>query len=196
MRQLLKLHETILMADFAWGEKMTLNIVIVEPKIPQNTGNIARTCAATGARLHIVGPMAFEIDDSKLTRAGLDYWHLLDITYYDDIVAFFDALSGGTLETGSAAPDTSAYNMFYFTTKAPHIYTEPEYKDDVYLVFGSETKGLDEALLYRNPEQCVRFPLLSTARSLNLSNAVAIGVFEVLRQWEFPRLLNYGKMAD
>jgi len=178
------------------GEKMTLNIVIVEPKIPQNTGNIARTCAATGARLHLVGPMAFEIDDSKLTRAGLDYWHLLDITYYDDIVGFFDALSGGTLEAGSASPDTSAYNMFYFTTKAPHIYTEPEYKDDVYLVFGSETKGLDEALLYRNPDQCVRFPLLSTARSLNLSNSVAIGVFEVLRQWDFPRLQNYGKMAE
>ena len=187
---------------------MTLNIVIVEPKIPQNTGNIARTCAATGARLHLVGPMAFEIDDSKLTRAGLDYWHLLDITYYDDIIGFFDVLSCGTLEsggtleacgtleTGNAAPDTSAYNMFYFTTKAPHIYTEPDYKDNAYLVFGSETKGLDEALLYRNPDQCVRFPLLSTARSLNLSNAVAIGVFEVLRQWGFPRLQNYGKMAD
>ena len=175
---------------------MTLNIVLVEPKIPQNTGNIARTCAATGARLHLVGPMAFEIDDNKLTRAGLDYWHLLDITYYDDIVGFFDVLSGATLEAGTVAPDTSAYNMFYFTTKAPHVYTEPEYKDNAYLVFGSETKGLDEALLYKNPDQCIRFPLLSSARSLNLSNAVAIGAFEVLRQWNFPKLQNYGKMAE
>jgi len=195
---------------------MTLNIVLVEPQIPQNTGNVARTCAATGARLHLVGPMAFEIDDKKLKRAGLDYWHLLDITFYDDITMFFDIISNGTLNTtdstqgiqngtinppdntqstSSNAPDTSAYNFHYFTTKAPHIYTEPKYKDNSYLFFGSETKGLDEALLYKNPDQCVRFPMLPGARSMNLSNTVAVGTFEVLRQWNFPNLQNYGKMA-
>jgi len=159
---------------------MTLNIVIVEPQIPQNTGNIARTCAATGSCLHLVGPMAFKIDDKKLKRAGLDYWHLLDITYYDDINDFFTKVVG---------------EFYYFTTKAPRIYTEPEYKDNVYLLFGSETKGLDEALLYKNPERCVRFPMKPDARSMNLSNAVAIGTFEVLRQWNFPTLQNHGKMA-
>ena len=226
---------------------MTLNIVMVEPQIPQNTGNVARTCAATGARLHLVGPMAFKIDDKKLKRAGLDYWHMLDISFYDDIADFFGMVSGGTLtiqsdtgdlndtsfiahpdalstensiatqtdysdtstivrsettpiilsnESSLTYPDTSSLNLYYFTTKAPHIYTEPEYKDDVYLIFGSETKGLDEALLYRNKEQCVRFPMIPGARSMNLSNSVAVGVFEVLRQWGFPHLQNYGKMVE
>jgi len=161
---------------------MTLNIVLVEPQIPQNTGNVARTCAATGARLHIVGPMAFDIDDRKLKRAGLDYWHLLDISYYNDIDEFF-----------AIAKPKDAY---YFTTKAPEVYTEPKYNDNVYILFGSETKGLDEALLYKNPERCVRIPMIDGARSMNLSNTVAIGVFEVLRQWGFPKLKNYGKMAE
>jgi len=173
---------------------MTLNIVMVEPQIPQNTGNVARTCAATGARLHLVGPMAFKVDDRKLKRAGLDYWHLLDITFYDDIIEFFTKISGGTLTAQNTFPDTSSYEFYYFSTKAPNIYTEPQYKDNTYLFFGSETKGLDEALLYKNPHQCVRFPMLPDARSMNLSNAVAIGVFEVLRQWNFPELQNHGKM--
>ena len=179
---------------------MTLNIVMVEPQIPQNTGNVARTCAATGARLHLVGPMAFKVDDKKLKRAGLDYWHLLDITYYEDIFEFFRKVSGGKLfnEVGlnKKYRCTSEYEFYYFTTKAPNIYTEPVYKDNAYLFFGSETKGLDEALLYENPTQCVRFPMLPDARSLNLSNAVAVGVFEVLRQWGFPELQNHGKMAE
>ena len=175
---------------------MRLNIVLVEPQIPQNTGNIARTCAATGARLHLVGPMAFEIDDKKLKRAGLDYWLLLDISYYSDIAEFFSRVSNGTPGTFGSAPDTSGFEFYYFTTKAPRIYTEPEYKDNAYLFFGSETKGLDEALLYKNPSQCVRFPMRQGARSMNLSNAVAIGVFEVLRQWGFRELQNYGKMAE
>jgi len=160
---------------------MTLNIVLVEPQIPQNTGNVARTCAATGTRLHLVGPMAFKIDDKKLKRAGLDYWHLLDITYYENIDEFFNKTSG---------------EYFYFTTKAPRKYTEPNYTDNTYLIFGSETKGLEEKLLYKNPERCVRFPMQPDARSLNLSNAVAVGVFEVLRQWDFPELQNHGKMAQ
>jgi len=175
---------------------MTLNIVMVEPQIPQNTGNVARTCAATGSRLHLVGPMPFTPDDKKLKRAGLDYWHLLDITYYENIADFFHKTSNGTLSATDAAPDTSAYEFHYFTTKARHIYTEPTYKDNAYLFFGSESKGLDEALLYKNPDQCVRFPMLPGARSMNLSNTVAIGVFEVLRQWNFPALQNHGKMAQ
>jgi len=178
---------------------MTLNIVLIEPQIPQNTGNVARTCAATGTRLHLVGPMAFKVDDKKLKRAGLDYWHMLDITFYDDISEFYSKVSGGVLKLSNndpaGYPDTSTHEFHYFTTKAPRIYTEPEYKDNAYIIFGSETKGLDEALLYKNPNQCVRFPMLPDARSMNLSNAVAVGVFEVLRQWGFPNLQNHGKMA-
>jgi len=174
---------------------MTLNIVLVEPQIPQNTGNIARTCAATGARLHLVGPMGFRIDDSKLKRAGLDYWNLLDISFYDNISEFFSAVSGGALDAADAAPDTSGYEFYYFTTKAGGVYTEPRYADGAYIFFGSETKGLDETLLYRNPRQCVRLPMQSGARSLNLSNAVAVGAFEVLRQWGFPGLQKHGALA-
>ena len=175
---------------------MTLNIVLVEPQIPQNTGNVARTCAATGSRLHLVGPMGFKIDDAKLKRAGLDYWHLLDISYYDNISEFFSAVTGGALCADSNTPDTSGYGFYYFTTKARRVYTEPRYSDNAYIFFGSETKGLDEALLFRNPGQCVRLPMLRGARSLNLSNTVAVGVYEVLRQWGFPELQNHGKLAD
>jgi len=178
---------------------MKLNIVMVEPQIPQNTGNIARTCAATGARLHLVGPMGFGINDAKLKRAGLDYWHLLDITFYDDLGAFWSSVIGGDDRDGqpaaNAAPDTSAYNFYYFTTKARRVYTDPVYEDGAYIFFGSETKGLDEELLYKNPEQCVRLPMLAGARSLNLSNAVAVGVYEILRQWNFPELQNFGKLS-
>lgn len=178
------------------GISMTLNIVLVEPQIPQNAGNVARTCAATGTRLHLVGPMGFEIDDSKLKRAGLDYWHMLDISYFNDISTFFRENMGGATEVENTTPDTSGFNFHYFTTKAGRIYTQPRYSDNAFIFFGSETKGLDEALLYRNPEQCVRLPMLCSARSLNLSNAVAVGVFEVLRQWGFPALQNHGKLAD
>ena len=173
---------------------MTLNIVLVEPQIPQNAGSVARTCAVTGTRLHLVGPMGFTIDDKKLSRAGLDYWYLLDISYYDNVSAFFGAVMG--TDTENSAPDTSAFDFYYFTTKARRVYTEPEYADNAYIFFGSETKGLSEPLLFRNPEQCVRLPMLHGARSLNLSNAVAVGVFEVLRQWGFPKLQNHGKLAD
>jgi len=167
---------------------MTLNIVMVEPQIPQNTGNVARTCSVTGARLHLVGPMGFNIDDRKLKRAGLDYWHFLDISYYDDLSAFFHQVSDGVIKLEESAPDTSDYNFYYFETGSPRIYSEPEYEDNVYIFFGSETKGLPMPLLERNPNQCVRFPMRSEVRSLNLSNAVAIGTFEVLRQWGFPEL--------
>lgn len=161
----------------------SLNIVLVEPQIPQNTGNIARTCAATGARLHLVEPMGFRVDDAKLKRAGLDYWHLLDITYYSDLADFFKKNPDGP--------------FFYFSTKAEKIYSEVAYPDPCYLVFGKETAGLPEELLFANHDRCVRLPMInnSAARSLNLSNTVAVGAYEVLRQWQFPALLTHGKLT-
>ena len=159
----------------------TLNIVMVEPEIPQNTGNVARTCAATGARLHLVGPMGFKIDDKKLKRAGLDYWHLLDITYYKNLEDFFSKNSG---------------DFFFFTTKALHTHTDVSYPNNAYLFFGKETKGLPEELLLQNKDKCVRIPMVSDARSLNLSNSVAIGVYEVLRQWNYPALQNFGQLHN
>ena len=160
---------------------MQLNIVMVEPEIPQNTGNVARTCAATGARLHLVKPMGFEIDDKKLKRAGLDYWHLLDITYYESLDEFMEIHKDDT--------------MFYFTTKAPRAYTEVDFPDEVYLLFGKETKGLPEDFLKKNyDDRCVRIPMIDEARSLNLSNAIAIATYEFLRQKNFSELLQEGKL--
>lgn len=154
---------------------------MVEPEIPQNTGNVARTCAATGARLHLVKPMGFEIDDKKLKRAGLDYWHLLDITYYESLDEFMEIHKDD--------------KMFYFTTKAPRAYTEVDFPDDVYLLFGKETKGLPESLLKEHyDDRCVRIPMIDEARSLNLSNAVAIATYEFLRQKNFDKLLQEGKL--
>ncbi len=158
-----------------------INIVMVEPEIPQNTGNVARTCAATGARLHLVGPMGFKIDDKKLKRAGLDYWHFLDITYYDDLDDFFSKNSG---------------DFYFFTTKALKAHSDISYPDGCYLFFGKETKGLPEKLLLKNKENCVRIPMAGDIRSLNLSNSVAIGVYEVLRQWNYPSLENFGKLHE
>ena len=159
----------------------TLNIALIEPEIPQNTGNIARTCAATGARLHLVGPMGFTVTDAKLKRAGLDYWHLLDITYYDSLTDFLDKTKGA--------------QHYFFTTKAMQTHTQVNYADGAYLVFGKETAGLPEELLHANPERCVRLPMREGARSLNLSNAVAVGVYEALRQWGFPQLQNAGELT-
>ncbi len=157
-----------------------LNIVLVEPEIPQNTGNIARTCAATGARLHLVRPMGFEVDDKKLKRAGLDYWYLLDITYYENLDDFFEKNKDG--------------EFFFFSTKAQKRHTDVNYPDKAYLVFGKETRGLPEWLLMKHKESCVRIPMLSEARSLNLSNSVAIAVYETLRQWDYPKLLSKGEL--
>lgn len=159
-----------------------LNIVLIEPEIPQNTGNIARTCAATGARLHLVEPMGFKVDDKKLKRAGLDYWYLLDITYYDSQDDFFSKNKDG--------------NFFYFSTKAKHTHTDIVYPENTFLVFGKETAGLPEELLFNNPDTTVRIPMISDARSLNLSNAVAIGTYEVLRQWKYPELQNFGQLRS
>lgn len=158
-----------------------INIVMIEPEIPQNTGNVARTCAATGARLHLVGPMGFKADDKKLKRAGLDYWHFLDITYYESSAEFFEKNSGP---------------YFFFTTKARQVHSEVDYPDGCYIVFGKETKGLPEELLLANPESCVRIPMAGEIRSLNLSNSVAIGVYEILRQWGYPALQNFGQLHN
>lgn len=155
-----------------------VNIVLHEPEIPQNTGNIARTCAATGASLHIIKPMGFEIDDKKLKRAGLDYWHLLDITYYENLDDFFNKNKDAT--------------VFYFSTKAPAKYTEADLSGKVFLMFGKESKGLPEELLQQNKETCVRIPMRPNLRSLNLSNSVAIAVYEAFRQNDFEGLLGEG----
>ena len=159
----------------------TINIVLVEPEIPQNMGNIARTCAATGARLHIIKPMGFSIDDKKLKRAGLDYWYLLDITYYENLDDFFSKNNG---------------QFAFFTTKGRKTHSDIQYKDNCYLFFGKETKGLPESFLAEHYSECVRIPMRSDARSLNLSNAVAITVFEALRQLSFPNLQSFGKMRE
>lgn len=158
-----------------------INIVLVEPEIPQNTGNIARTCAATGASLHLARPLGFEIDDRKLKRAGLDYWDKLDITYYDGLDDFFAKNQGA--------------EFFCFTTKAKHSYTDISYPEKVFLVFGKETKGLPEELLYANPDRCVRIPMRDSLRSLNLSNSAAIAVYEVLRQRDFDGLRPDGELT-
>ncbi len=159
-----------------------INIVLHEPEIPQNTGNIARTCAATGASLHLIRPLGFTIDDKKLKRAGLDYWHQLDITYYDGMDDFF-----------AKHPDADFY---CFSTKAKYRHTDVQYPSEVYLFFGKESKGLPEKFLHDNPERCVRIPMRNGLRSLNLSNSVAIAVYEVLRQTDFEGLRTAGELTQ
>lgn len=144
------------------------NIVLVEPEIPQNTGNIARTCAATGCRLHLVRPLGFEVSDRYLKRAGLDYWKDVEIAYYDSF-AELRAKFGKN-------------RFFYFTTKGLNKYCDVEFREGDFLVFGKETKGLPEELLKENRENCLRIPMIGETRSLNLSNSVAIAVYEGLRQ--------------
>lgn len=161
-------------------EKQPLHVVLVEPQIPQNTGNIARTCAATGAVLHLVRPLGFQIDDKKLKRAGLDYWHLLDIRYYDGLEDFFSKNHGP---------------FYYFTTKARHRHSDVRYEPGAYLVFGREDAGLPETLLLHNEACCVRLPMIPGARSLNLSNSVAVGVYEALRQGDYQGLKEIGELT-
>jgi tRNA (cytidine/uridine-2'-O-)-methyltransferase len=159
-----------------------IHIVLVEPEIPQNTGNIARTCAATGASLHLVRPMGFAIDDKKMKRAGLDYWDKLDIHFYDSLADFMEQHKDDAL--------------YFFTTKGQHCYTDITYPEKVYLVFGKETRGLPEDLLYAHPDTCLRIPMRDQLRSLNLSNSVAVAVYEVLRQEHFDRLLQEGQLTQ
>lgn len=157
-----------------------LNVVLVEPEIPQNCGNIARTCAATGARLHLIRPLGFDISEKAVRRAGLDYWHMVEVFDYENLEDFF------------ARNDVR--QMWCLSTKAPRCYTEASFEDGCYLFFGKETKGLPECFLEAHRDSCIRIPMRDAARSLNLSNSVAVTVFEALRQQEFPGLLDHGKM--
>jgi len=158
---------------------MKLNIVLAHPQIPQNTGNVARTCAATGASLHLIKPMAFELDDSKMKRAGLDYWDKLDVHVYES----FDDFFAKTAHTGE---------YWFLETRMARNYCDIEYKDNAYLIFGQEDTGIPQEILRKNFDRCVQIPMRAGLRSLNLSNSVAIGVYEVLRQWGFPELGELG----
>ena len=158
-----------------------LNIVLVEPEIPQNCGNIARTCAATGARLHLIRPLGFDISEKAVKRAGLDYWHLVQVHDYENLEDFFSK--------------NDVKQMWCLSTKAPRCYTQAKFEDDCYLFFGKETKGLPESFLQEHEESCIRLPMRSQARSLNLSNSVAITVYEALRQLDFPELQDIGSMG-
>lgn len=160
---------------------MSYNVVLVEPEIPQNTGNIARTCAVTNTKLHIVKPMGFEITDAKLKRAGLDYWHFLGVKYYENIDEFFETNKGE--------------RFFFSTTKAVNNYCDVQFCDNDFILFGKETKGLDEALLKANKEHCIRIPMIDEARSLNLSNSVAVVLYEALRQQNFEGLKEKGALT-
>ncbi len=151
-----------------------LNVVLYQPKIPQNTGNIARTCAAVGARLHLIRPLGFSVRDRHLKRAGLDYWHMVEIAYYDTMADFLAKHHGK--------------NLNFITKKASKTYDKIDFSGEVFLIFGKETSGLPEDLLENNRERCYRIPMKSDARSLNLSNAVAIIVYEACRQKGFGGL--------
>jgi len=152
-----------------------LNIVLVEPEIPPNTGNVARLCAATGATLHLVKPLGFSIDDKQLKRAGLDYWHLLDIVMYENFEEFEEKNPEGI--------------RYLATTKGGRVYSDISYEPEGFLIFGKETKGLAPEILERYSDTTLRLPMRAEARSLNLSNSVAVVVYEVLRQWDFPGLV-------
>lgn len=157
-----------------------MHIVLVHPEIPQNTGNIARTCAATGAMLHLVEPLGFRLEDRYLKRAGLDYWHLMTLKVHPSLEQFLGEYPDAVLRLA--------------TTKAPRDYCAVHYGPDDFLVFGRETKGLDEEFLARNYEKCVRIPMVAGARSLNLANSVAVVLYEALRQQGFPGLQGEGKL--
>ena len=162
---------------------MALNIVLVEPEIPQNAGNIARTCAVTGSKLHLVRPLGFEVSDKHLKRAGLDYWQYLDITYYDSLEEVMDKYYNGS-------------NFWFYSTKSKNIHSDVQYKDGDFLVFGKESKGLPESLLEKHYGECVRIPMMGELRSLNLSNSVCVGVYEALRQMGFKGFKTEGEIPQ
>ena len=156
------------------------HIVLVEPEIPQNTGNIARTCAATGCVLHLVKPIGFDISDKQVRRAGLDYWRFVDVRVHENLDEFFAEAEGG--------------RFHFFTTQSTRCYVDAEYREGDYLVFGKETRGLEEELLVKHPDECVRIPMIGETRSLNLSNSAAIAVYEGLRQNAFRGLSSAGNL--
>lgn len=159
-----------------------LNIVLLQPEIPQNTGNIVRTCAAIGATLHLVKPLGFVFDDAHLRRAGLDYWDKLSFRIYESTADFFRENEGK--------------RMFFFTSKGAHSYAEAPFEDGDYLVFGRESTGIDERILNEHLPATLRLPMKPGIRCLNLSNAVAIVAYEALRQWDFPGFQTEGKLAS
>lgn len=161
-----------------------LHIVLVEPEIPQNCGNIARTCAATGASLHLIRPLGFDISERAVKRAGLDYWHLVKVRDYENLDDFF------------AKNPEAARDCWLATTKAPRDYTQAEFSPDCWLFFGKETAGLPEAFRMKFYDRCIRLPMRPEARSLNLSNSVAILTYEALRQTDFPGLKGTGEMSE
>ena len=160
-----------------------LNIVLVEPEIPQNCGNIARTCAATGCRLHLIRPLGFDISEKAVKRAGLDYWHLVEVFDYENLEQLFDF-----------HPE-ARQDLWLTTTKAPRSYEQARFTADSWIFFGKETAGLPRAFREEYAQRCIRLPMISDARSLNLSNTVAVCVYEALRQTGFPGLLGQGEMA-
>lgn len=161
-----------------------MNIVLLEPEMPANTGNIGRTCVATGSRLHLIGPLGFEISDKMLKRAGLDYWPHLDVTVYEN---FTDFLAKNPRAKGK---------LFMATTKGPNLYTEAKFPPDAYIMFGRESAGIPENILYAYQETAIRIPMLPDIRSLNLANSVAIVLYEALRQQDFAQMQIKGELRD
>ena len=164
--------------------KNKLGIVLVEPEIPQNTGNISRTCACTDVELHLVKPLGFSIDDHHVKRAGLDYWSELDLHIHENLESFLQFAA----ESGRP--------MFFASTKAAKVHSEMEYPENALILFGKETKGLPESLLEENYDNCIRIPMKSTVRSLNLSNSVAIILYEALRQHDYIQLKREGSIPE
>ena len=159
-----------------------LNIVLLEPEIPANTGNIGRTCVATGSRLHLIEPLGFQINEKQLRRAGMDYWKDLDVTVYDNFADFLER-----------NPECRG-KLYMATTKAKHVYTDVAFEEDAYIMFGKESAGIPEEILVENEETCIRIPMLDEIRSLNLSNSVAVVLYEALRQNHFDGLLMEGEL--
>ena len=159
-----------------------MNIVLYEPEMPANTGNIGRTCVATGTRLHLIEPLGFKLNEKALKRAGLDYWDKLDVTVYSDFQDFLDRNPGA--------------KIYMATTKAPNVYTEASYEPDCYIMFGPESRGIPEDILVNHQETCVRIPMLGDIRSLNLSNSVSIILYEALRQNGFEKMTMQGHLRN
>ena len=160
---------------------MALNIVLFEPEIPANTGNIGRTCVATGTRLHLIEPLGFRLNEKSIKRAGMDYWEHLDVTRYINFEDFLEKNPGA--------------KIYMATTKGQHVYTEVNYEPDCYIMFGKESAGIPEEILVKNPDTCIRIPMLSEIRSLNLSNSVAVVLYEALRQNNFESMKLEGQLT-
>ena len=160
---------------------MALNIVLFEPEIPANTGNIGRTCVATGTRLHLIEPLGFRLNEKSIKRAGMDYWEHLDVTRYINFEDFLEKNPGA--------------KIYMATTKGQHVYTEVNFEPDCYIMFGKESAGIPEEILVKNPENCIRSPMLSEIRSLNLSNSVAVVLYEALRQNHFEHMKLEGQLT-